>query len=665
MLEKELLYEYALKAMERFESKKISIFGNGYIESLDDSGRFVDRDLSKEKDYETWALNSIEEGNGIFIVMGQFVIDYCGSFEDITDTDFVFDDRYYEEGHLESLYREYYGLDDEDMYDEPVDEEDYDFENEPEAVSFYIDAEHSVSAACSVDYFPPITDFICHVGINVCKDGDEYLITPGYAYLPDVGAFDPRMTYEDWPITKESIEDDPVDQLLAIVLDSNLHYEGEEDIENGLESLLKIIKKEPKRIKKKKKKEGEELLKSGKISSYLEHFEELNVTTDSIYDLEDNEVLIILKDGSNLTSWGDVDNREDILYLSEDLSNCTNLSEKYLYLTSLKSIVAFGVTDNVTNMEKMFQGCSSLIELVGFDEWKTSNVTNMSQIFYNCHSLADLSYLSKWDTSNVTNMEQMFSDCSSLVDLSPLADWDISQVSSMKDMFQNCDSLVDLSPLANWDTSKVSLMYGMFCYCSSLVDLSPLANWDTSSFYDLDYMFCGCSELKDLSPLGSWDISNVLSLRSMFKGCSELKDLSPLGGWDISNVSYLNNMFYGCSALEDISSLANWDTSNIRDMPFLFYNCSSLVDLSPLSGWNTSNVVVMHGVFLGCSALEDISPLRDWNTSNVAFIDSMFSGCTSLSDLSPLDNWDVSNVFHVKLLVKRPDKFDKYPSWYK
>ena len=35
-------------------------------------------------------------------------------------------------------------------------------------------------------------------------------------------------------------------------------------------------------------------------SEYLEEFEKLNTTTDSIYDLEDCEVLIILSDGTNL-----------------------------------------------------------------------------------------------------------------------------------------------------------------------------------------------------------------------------------------------------------------------------------------------------------------------------------------------------------------------------
>lgn len=47
-------------------------------------------------------------------------------------------------------------------------------------------------------------------------------------------------------------------------------------------------------------------------SKYLREFEELNTTTCSIYGLEENNVLIILKDGTNLTNWDDVDNKNEI-----------------------------------------------------------------------------------------------------------------------------------------------------------------------------------------------------------------------------------------------------------------------------------------------------------------------------------------------------------------
>ena len=692
MLEKELLYEYAIKAMERFESKKISIFGNGYVESLDENNRFVERDLSKDKDYETWVLNSIEEGNGIFIVMGQFVIDYCGSFEDITDTDFVFDDRYYEEGYLDSLYREYYGFDDEDMYDEPIDEEDYDFEDEPEAVSFYIDAEHGVSAACSVDYFPPNTDFICHVGINLCKEGNEYHITPGYAYLPEVGALDPRMTYEDWPITKESIEDDPIEQLFAVVLDSNLSYEGEEEgayNEWSLENLLERIHEDTvtKDLDVKFgasgnefEKEAEELLKAGKISNYFEHFEKLNSATDSIYDLGDNEVLIILKDGTNLTSWDNVSNQHDILYISEDFSNRKVITRKYRYLTSLKATVVVGITKKIKDMEEMFQGCSSLVDLYGLETWDTSKIEKMEGMFRGCSSLEDISGLENWDISNAYRLWNLFDGCSSLTDLSPLANWDISDVSSMADMFSGCSSLVDLSPLKDWDTSNVRNMSRLFSGCSSLADLSPLEKWNISSVRKIDSIFGGCSSLVDLSPLKDWDTSQIKSMVHMFGGCSSLTGLSGLEYWNTSKLENMQGIFSDCASLTDLSSLENWNTSKVNNMWSVFEGCSSLVDLSPLSGWNVSHVTAMRYIFEGCSSLISLSGLENWDIHRVSDmiamfkccssltdlsslkswnlspfnqdLSGMFKFCSSLSDLSPLSSWDVSGVFTMKNMFK-------------
>ena len=68
---------------------------------------------------------------------------------------------------------------------------------------------------------------------------------------------------------------------------------------------------------------------------YLNDFEHLNTTTQSIYELGDFNVLIILKDGTNLTSWDYVENREDIEYISEDLFGQTLLEGKYCGVKAL------------------------------------------------------------------------------------------------------------------------------------------------------------------------------------------------------------------------------------------------------------------------------------------------------------------------------------------
>ena len=77
----------------------------------------------------------------------------------------------------------------------------------------------------------------------------------------------------------------------------------------------------------------------------LVQIEELNVTTDNIYDLGNKDILIILKDGTNLTNWKEVRDKQEIIYIIQDLSNFTNVSGKYANLGSLLSMIILGTTD--------------------------------------------------------------------------------------------------------------------------------------------------------------------------------------------------------------------------------------------------------------------------------------------------------------------------------
>ncbi len=201
-------------------------------------------------------------------------------------------------------------------------------------------------------------------------------------------------------------------------------------------------------------------------SKYLKEFEELNTTCKSIYDLGDFDVLIILKDGTNLTSWDDVEDKCDVIYVSENLSSYTNLKGKYRFFRSLKAIVACGVTDKVTDMGDMFCGCKAL---------------------------ADISSLKSWDVSNVRNMDGMFADCRTLADLSPLGLWDVSSVRSLEMMFFFCKGLRDISPLANWNLSSLNASYagGMFEGCSYSLDFSLIKGVDVEILIDSGWDFTG------------------------------------------------------------------------------------------------------------------------------------------------------------------------------
>ena len=207
-------------------------------------------------------------------------------------------------------------------------------------------------------------------------------------------------------------------------------------------------------------------MKNGSMK-ILSQIEEKNTTTESIFSLEDHEVLIILNNGKNLTNWSDLKyvEKSDILFIREDLSGIKDIRKKYRLLPSLKVIIISGISNKVNNMKRMFMGCKNLeyILLLG----DVSNVTNMKQLFSACSSLSNIASLELWDVSNVTHMGRMFDMCHSLTDISPLSNWNVSNVTDMHAMFAGCSSLTDISPLSNWDVSNVIRMERIFDRCPS------------------------------------------------------------------------------------------------------------------------------------------------------------------------------------------------------
>ena len=108
------------------------------------------------------------------------------------------------------------------------------------------------------------------------------------------------------------------------------------------------------------------------------------------------------------------------------------------------------------SQESFIQYVSGDLRFIGCD---TSNVTDMEWMFNNCSSLQTLD-LSSFDTSNVTNMGRTFGFCSSLQTLD-LSSFDTSNVTDMGSMFMGCNKLTSLD-LSGWNTSNVTNMSSMF-----------------------------------------------------------------------------------------------------------------------------------------------------------------------------------------------------------
>lgn len=100
------------------------------------------------------------------------------------------------------------------------------------------------------------------------------------------------------------------------------------------------------------------------------------------------------------------------------------------------------VTDEVTNMERMFSGCSVLQD-IDLSSFNTAQVTNMRNMFFNCTSLTMLD-LRSFDTSRVTNMNYMFGGNSKLEKIRVADTFVITALYNTTQnswMFQGCTSL--------------------------------------------------------------------------------------------------------------------------------------------------------------------------------------------------------------------------------
>ena len=214
-----------------------------------------------------------------------------------------------------------------------------------------------------------------------------------------------------------------------------------------------------------------------------------------------------------------------------------------------------------------FEGLSAVKEIRGLDNLNTSEVTDMSRMFAGCSALRSLE-VSRFDTSKVTDMSSMFSGCESLAELD-LYFFDTSKVTDMHAMFSGCATLSALN-LAHFDTAKVTNMGEMFADCSALVDLD-ISRFDTAKVKDMRAMFSGCATLSALN-LAHFDTAKVTDMHAMFKDCKSLTTLD-LSNFQTSEVKNMSDMFSGCSALTTILSFA---FRNCFASDAMFYECTSL-----------------------------------------------------------------------------------------
>ena len=457
---------------------------------------------------------------------------------------------------------------------------------------------------------------------------------------------------------------------------------------------ITLDNKEPWTISEKKQIEIKALLSVGEHSLKLSYTKDVsgneNADRTCIYDLK------------TATTFSE--------YVADYVATNSTLTFKKITSDNLEGLdlSRLAMLDNIDGVQDVCTNYSSIKNIVFDESFKTYAPTSLREFFKGCETLETISDLEYLNTAKVTDMGKMFHGCSALTSLD-LTNFNTANVEFMDNMFEGCSALKSLD-LTNFNTAKVTYMSCMFKGCSALESLN-LTNFNTENVTDMSWMFYGCSALKSLD-LTNFNTAKVDFMIHMFYGCSALKSLD-LTNFNTAKVTYMNNMFEGCSALTTIYASDKFVTDNVSNGSDMFTGCKSLKDYSDSKtdhtyancggtdgyftpggcgyaefdnatgtltfcykgvkpegaydlnvggsdpewktlGTNVNKVVFNASFanarptscyywFCGCSKLTDIEGIENLNTENVTNMNSMFDRCSALTSLD-LTNFNTAKV---------------------
>ena len=351
---------------------------------------------------------------------------------------------------------------------------------------------------------------------------------------------------------------------------------------------------------------------ASKIAESYAVFDEATNTLTFKHDTKKPDGAFALNEGDNAPGW----------YKPNGDRNNTNIIKKVVFDASFANA-------RPTSCYKWFRGCQDLTNIEGIEYLNTENVTNMDGMFQNCKSLTTLD-LSRFDTKNVTDMRGMFYDCSALTTLD-LSRFDTKNVTNISHIFHGCRALTTLD-ISNFNTQNVTDMSGIFWDCAALTTLD-VSHFDTQNVTNMDGMFCNCYALTTLD-VSNFDTKNVTNMNGMFSSCYALNTLD-IANFDTQNVTDMNGMFNGCRALTTLD-VSNFDTQNVTNMGYMFCSCYKLTTLD-VSNFDTKNVTDMSFMFCSDPALTTIYASDKFVTTACEEAENMFAECANLVGAVPYD----------------------------
>ena len=233
-------------------------------------------------------------------------------------------------------------------------------------------------------------------------------------------------------------------------------------------------------------------------------------------------------------------------------------------------------TDKVTDSDKMFTDCNSLVGGNG-TAYATAGVTDAS------YAHVDVADNPGYFTERTTEAYAVYTS-----DNTTLTFYYDKNKSTREGAIYSLNESGDPA----WRSDSTSPQVTRVVFDPSFADARPTC---TNSW------FCDMSNLENISGLDNLNTSEVTSMLQMFAAYSKLTSLD-LSGWDVSKVDLMLGMFEFASSLKTVN-LSGWKTTSLTSTSHMFRSCTSLTTVYVDSNWSTANVVSSAGMFDYCTAL--------------------------------------------------------------
>ena len=411
---------------------------------------------------------------------------------------------------------------------------------------------------------------------------------------------------------------------------------------------ITLDNKEPWTISEKKQIEIKALLSVG------EHSLKLSYTKDgSGNEFADRTCIYDLKTATTFSE-----------YVADYVATNSTLTFKKITSDNLEGLdlSRLAMVDNIDGVQDVCTNYSSIKNIVFDESFKTYAPTSLREFFKGCETLETISGLEYLNTAKVTDMGKMFHGCSALTSLD-LTNFNTANVEFMDNMFEGCSALTTIYVSNKFVTDNVSNGSDMFTGCKSLKDYS-----DSKT----DHTYANCGTTGYFTPVFDYaefdNATGTLTFRrglSKPEGAYDLNEGNTKPGWltqkeDIKKVvfdaSFANarptnccKWFDGCQKLTEIKGIENLNTQNVTDMSSMFSDCQKLTSLD-LSNFNTANVKYMRSMFGFCQELTSLN-VTNFNTANVEDMRSMFKNCSALTGIF------ASNKFVTDMVIDGSDMF--------